>query len=454
MSQQSTPVIDEPTASPLEYRSASVMTQFRWVILGLVFLGTTVNYMDRLVLGYIAPSLKGKYHLFDDTQYGYIQAAFALSYAIGQLGAGRWLDWIGTRLGYAIALATWSVTSIAHVFIRSAFGFGAIRVLLGVSESPNFPAAVKTLAEWFPRRERAFAMGAVNAGCILGGAIVPITGILESHFGWQSAFIVTGGCGLVWLALWIPIYRRPEEHPRVSPAELAYIRSDAPESPAKLRWIALFGHPQAWAFMIGKFITDPLWWFYMTWFPNFLNKQYGLKLTQIGWPFFTICVMASVGSMIGGWLSSFMIHRGWSVNWSRKTAMLLCALVITPLIFTTHVHSLAATTLLLGLATAAHQGFSSNLYTLVSDMFPRKAVGSVSGMGGTFGYGGATLFSVLTGLIVGKWTNQNYTILFVIAGLGYLVAFLIIHLLAPRLEPAQLDRELPVLSSTGAPPVI
>jgi len=441
MSEQSTVVLDSPAAAPLEYQGSSAMTNFRWVILALVFFGTTVNYMDRLVLGYIAPNLKGKYHLFNDTQYGYIQAAFALSYAIGQLGAGRWLDWIGTRIGYAIALTSWSITSIMHVIVRTAFGFGFMRVLLGVSESPNFPAAVKTLAEWFPKRERAFAMGAVNAGCILGGAIVPIAGILEFHFGWQSAFVVTGTFGLIWLALWIPIYRKPEDHRRVSPAELAYIHSDPPETPTKLRWITLFGYPQAWAFMIGKFITDPLWWFYMTWFPSFLNKQYGLNLTQIGWPFFTICVMASVGSMIGGWISSFMIHRGCTINTSRKTAMLLCALVITPLIFTTHVHSLVTTTLLLGLATAAHQGFSSNLYTLVSDMFPKKAVGSVSGMGGTFGYGGATLFSVLTGLIVGRWTHGNYTILFVIAGLGYLVAFLVIHLLAPRLEPAQLERE-------------
>jgi ACS family hexuronate transporter-like MFS transporter len=441
MSQQSASLLDQP-ATTLEYQTPSAMTHFRWVILGLVFLGTTVNYMDRLVLSILAPDLRDKYHFFTDAQYGTIQGIFALAYALGQMGAGRWIDWIGTRVGYALSLFAWSITSILHVLARTALGFGVVRVFLGIAESPNFPAAVKTLAEWFPRRERAFAMGVVNAGVLLGAILVPATvPFLAAHFGWRSAFVVTGSCGMVWLMLWLPFYRLPEKHPRVSAKELAHIHSDPPEPAIQLRWLTLLTMPQAWAFMIGKLITDPLWWFYMTWFPNFFRDKQHLNLTQMGLPLVVIYVMAAIGSMGGGWLSSFLIQRGWSVNASRKTALFISALVVIPMVFTTHWTSMWIVVPVLGLAVAGHQGFSSNLYTLVSDLFPRCACGSVSGLGGSFGYGGATLFSILTGLIVGKWTNGNYTILFVIAGLGYLVAFLVIHLLAPRLEPAQLERQ-------------
>jgi ACS family hexuronate transporter-like MFS transporter len=241
--------------------------------------------------------------------------------------------------------------------------------------------------------------------------------------------------GLVWLVFWIPIYRRPEEHPRVSPAELAYIHSDPPETTAKVRWATLVTYPQAWAFMIGKFMTDPLWWFYMTWFPSFLHKQYGLDLMHLAMPLFIVYAMASIGGVVGGWLSSTLIRAGWSLNASRKTALFVCALAVVPVIFASHVSSVWTSVFLMGLCTAAHQGFSSNLYTLVSDMFPKQATASVAGLGGTFGYVGASLFSALTGLIVGRWTHQNYGVVFLVAGLGYLVAFAIIQILAPKLEP-------------------
>ena len=437
-------VADLPGAEPLQYESVQPATHFRWVILGLVFLGTTVNYLDRQILSILAPDLRDKYHLFTDAQYGYIQGAFALSYAIGQLISGRWIDWIGTRAGYAISLLAWSCMSMLHVLARTAMGFGIVRVGLGVAESPNFPAAVKTIAEWFPKRERAIAMGVINTGVLLGAILVPVTvPFITVHFGWRAAFIITGILGMSWLVLWLPIYRSPQDHPRVSAGELAHICSDPPEEPVKLRWITLLGYPQAWAFMIGKLITDPLWWFYMTWFANYLNRHHGLNLTKLGPPLFIIYLIASVGSMAGGWLSSAMIHRGWSVNTARKTALLICAVIVTPMVFATRVQSVWMTVLLLGLAVAAHQGFSSNLYTLVSDLFPRAAVGSVSGLGGCCGYGASFFTSILTGLVVERWTHQNYAVLFAIAGSGYLVAFLIIQILSPKLEPANLSELSP-----------
>jgi MFS transporter, ACS family, aldohexuronate transporter len=417
------------------------MTQFRWVILALVFFGTAVNYMDRLVLGILAPDLKHQFAISDEA-YGNIQAAFALSYALGQLVSGRVLDWIGTKAGYAIALLGWSIASIFHIFARTAFGFGAARGLLGVCESPNYPAAVKVMSEWFPKRERAIGMGVVNAGTLVGAVLVPLlVPPLVARWGWRAAFIGTGSIGFLWLFFWLPIYGQPRNSRRVSRKELEFIESDPPETTKTCPWLMLLAYPQSWAFIIGKFITDPLWWFYMTWFPNFLNKQYGLNLSQLGPPLFVIYGMATVGSMIGGYISSIMLNRGYSVNASRKTAMLVCALAILPVIFAANVSSLWTSVFLMGLATAAHQGFSANLYTLVPDMFPKHACGSVAGLGGSAGYFGATLFSSLTGLIIGRWTNQNYTILFVMAGTGYLVAFIIIQLLAPRLEPAAFKGE-------------
>ncbi|HEY8747298.1 MAG TPA: MFS transporter [Tepidisphaeraceae bacterium] len=418
------------------------MTHFRWVILALVFFGTTVNYMDRLVLGVLAPDLKRQFAITDEG-YGHIQAAFALSYALGQLVSGRVLDWIGTRLGYAIALFGWSIASILHVVARSAFGFGAARSLLGVCESPNFPAAVKVLSEWFPKRERALGMGVVNSGTIAGAVLVPlVVPPLVVRFGWRAAFVFTGLIGLLWLFFWLPVYGPPRGHKRVSARELALIESDPPETSTSVRWATLLTFPQTWAFVIGKFLTDPLWWFYMTWFPSFLNKQYGLNISQIGTPLFVIYGMATVGSLAGGWLSSAMLKNGFGVNASRKTAMLVCALAVVPVVFAANVTGLWTSVMLMGLATAAHQGFSSNLYTLVPDMFPKHACGSVAGIGGSAGYMGATLFSSLTGLIVGRWTNQNYSVLFIIAGLGYLVSFIIIQILAPRLEPAAISDEV------------
>ena len=416
-------------------------TGFRWIVLTLVFFAITINYIDRMVISILAPDLRRQYNIGDEA-YGYITSAFALSYAFGQMVSGRWLDWVGTRIGYAVALAAWSVASIFHAFARSSWGFGIARGLLGVTESPAYPAAVKTLAEWFPKKERALAMGFANAGANVGAVAAPLlVPWLAINFGWQSAFVVTGVVGLFWLFFWIPLYRRPEQHPRVSPSELAHIHSDPPEPTGKVRWATLLTHPQAWGFVLGKFLTDPIWSFYLFWAATFLSQKHNTNLKTIGLPLVVIYVMADVGSIAGGWLSSGLIKRGWSINGARKLALLISAVAVVPVIYAAITPNKWTAVLLIGLAVSAHQGFSSNLYTLVSDTFPKRAVASVAGLGGTFGYFGTFLFSSLVGLVLGRWTNQNYLPLFVIAGLAYLVAFAIIQLTMPRLEPAQIEED-------------
>jgi ACS family hexuronate transporter-like MFS transporter len=332
-----------------------------------------------------------------------------------------------------------AVVSVLGLSVGSAaVGFGVLRCFLGIAESPNYPAATKTLSEWFPKKERAFAMGFVNAGSNVGILIAlflvePIT----SRFGWQWAFVVTGGLGFIWLLFWIPIYRRPENHPRVSASELAHINSDPAEPSTKIPWATLLAYRQTWAFALAKFITDAMWWFYMVWFAKFLKERYALDLEHIGLPLVAVFLLADVGSVAGGWLSSSMIRKGAGINRARKTALLLSSLAVLPIMFAENPGSQWISVLFLGLAVAGHQGFSSNLYTLVSDTFPRRAVAGVAGLGGFFGYTGAALWSTASGYIA--LMHHGYTVLFTVAAFGYLVAFLIIQILMPRLEPALID---------------
>ncbi|MFI5379872.1 MAG: MFS transporter [Tepidisphaerales bacterium] len=432
------PRADVPLVAQLD-PTQQRMTRFRWVILGLLFLGTTVNYVDRLVMGILAPELQAKYNISNDA-YGTINAAFTACYAVGQLVSGRLLDQIGTRLGYGLALVAWSVSSIAHAAARGTFGFSVVRGMLGLSESPNFPASTKSLAEWFPKRERALAFGFINAGSNMGAIVAPaVVPFLATNYGWQWAFVLTGALGFLCLALWIPIYKRPQDHPRVSPAELALIESDPPEPTVHIPWLHLLAFRQTWSFGVAKFLTDSMWGFYIFWIPKFLHDRHQLDLMHIGLPLITVYVMADVGSICGGWLSSAMIHRGSSVNMARKTAILISALGVVPIIFAPNVAGLWSAVLILGLATASHQAFSSNIYTTVSDMFPKRAVASVAGLGGTCGYIGASIFQKVIGLSVDKY--HNYILPFVCAGLAYLVAFAVIQLLAPRLDPAIVDQK-------------
>ena len=411
--------------------------RYRWVICGLLFFATTVNYVDRQVLGILSKDLKTAIG-WTEVDYGNIVAAFNAAYAFGLLLAGRLMDRIGTRVGYAAAIVWWSLAAMGHALAHTPLGFGIARAALGVGEAGNFPAAIKTVAEWFPKKERAFATGVFNAGSNVGAIIAPFTvPWIAVHLGWRWAFILTGLIGFLWLVFWLPVYRRPEQHPKVSKAELDHIQSDPPDPPAlRVPWLSLIPHRQTSAFAIGKYLTDPVWWFYLYWIPNFFRDNHGLDLTTIGPPLIAIYLIADIGSIGGGWLSSTFIKRGWTINRSRKTAMLICALMVTPIIFAANVKSLWAAVALIGLAAAAHQGWSCNLFTTTSDMFPRQAVGSVVGIGGMAGALGGATMAVATGYIL-QSTGQNYSIVFAIAGTAYLVALLVIHLLAPNLEPVE-----------------
>lgn len=412
--------------------------RYRWVICALLFFATTINYVDRQVFGFLAPDLQRSIG-WNEAQYGWIVTAFAAAYALSLLIMGRVMDWLGTRKGLSLAIVIWSLAAMGHALARSAFGFGVARFALGLGEGGNFPAAIKTVAEWFPKKERALATGIFNAGSNLGPIIVPLTvPWIVLHYGWQGAFLATGALGFVWLLFWLPLYRRPEEHPRLSQRELAHIKSDPPEPTAKIPWARLFPHKQTWAFAIGKFLTDPIWWFYLYWLAKFLDKNYGISLLQLSLPVIAVYVVADVGSIGGGWLSSNLIKRGWTINKARKTAMLICALCVVPVIFAPFTTSMWTAVGLISLAAAAHQGWSANIFTLTSDMFPRRAVGSVVGIGGMAGAIGGMLFSAGTGYVL-LWTSSNYVPVFIVCGSVYLIALLIIQLLAPQLEPVDLD---------------
>ena len=407
---------------------------FRWVICALLLFGTTKNYMDRQVLGVLKTTLQHDLG-WNEIDYSNLVFAFQAAYAAGMVLVGRLIDRLGTRLGYALAMVFWSLASMAHAFAGSLLGFGIARASLGFGEAGIFPASIKTVAEWFPKKERALATGIFNAGTNIGAITTPlIVPWITVHWGWRWAFILTGAVGFVWLLFWLWLYRQPQEHPRLSKAELDYICSDPSEPPGKIRWIRLLSYRQTWAFMMGKFLTDPIWWFYLFWVPDFLQRKHGLALMQIGLPILVIYVIADVGSVAGGWLSSSMIHHGRSVNVARKTALLLCAVSVVPIVFASRIESMWGAVMLLGLAAAAHQGFSANLYTLTSDMFPARAVGSVVGIGGMAGAIGGMLIAKVVGYAL-QWTG-SYLIPFLMAGSAYLLAVAVIQGLAPRLEPA------------------
>jgi len=432
---------------------------FRWVVCALLFLATTINYIDRQVLGLLKAPLQEQF-AFSERDYAAIVFSFQLAYAIGLLLAGRVMDKLGTRKGFAVALIVWSIAAIAHaaadwfpnlhvptVLINppaivllsgAAAGFALARFVLGLGEAGNFPAAIKTVAEWFPKKERSLATGIFNSGSNVGAVITPlVVPWIALHWGWQWAFIATGGIGFLWLLFWLPLYRSPEQHSRLSSPELNYIRSDPAEPTTPIPWAKLLPHRQTWAFAIGKFMTDPIWWLYLFWIPDFLKRNHGLDLSSIGLPIVVIYLVADVGSIGGGWLSSSLIKRGWSVNRARKTAMLVCALSVVPIIFAAQVSNLWLAVALVSLAAAAHQGWSANIFTLTSDMFPKQAVGSVVGIGGMGGAIGGMLIALVVGEILE--TTGSYVPVFIIAGVTYLIALLIIHLFVPKLEAAKIS---------------
>lgn len=412
--------------------------RFRWVICGLLFLGVTKNYMDRQVLGVLKGPLQHEFG-WNDVDYGNLVFAFQTAYALGMIFMGQLIDRLGTRVGYAVAMVFWSLASMGHAIASSFATFAIARAALGFGEAGVFPASIKSVAEWFPKKERALATGIFNAGTNIGAIITPlIVPWIAVHLGWRWAFLFTGALGFVWLALWLIWYRRPEQHPRCIAGEREYIQSDPAAPPGKIPWARLLRYRQTWTFAAGKFMVDPIWWFYLFWIPDYLQREHGLRLTQIGLPILVIYVISDVGSVAGGWLSSALIRRGFSVNAGRKWAMLACAVCVVPIAMVYRVSGLWPATLLIGLAAAAHQGFSANLFTLTSDLFPSRAVGSVVGIGGMAGAVGGMLIAQIVGHVL-QWTN-SYMIPFFIAASAYLVAILLIHLLSPKLEPAEIGQ--------------
>ncbi|QBG84941.1 MFS transporter [Xanthomonas oryzae] len=412
----------------------------RWRVCALLLAATTINYVDRQVLGVLAPFLQTQIG-WNEIQYGYIVTAFQAAYALGLLCSGAVIDRFGTRLGYALAIGIWSLAAMGHALATSVVGFAIARFFLGLGESGNFPAALKTVAEWFPRRERALATGIFNSGSNIGAIVAPLlVPLIATAWGWQSAFLFTGVLSATWLAVWWFRYHSPEQQPGLSAAELAHIRSDAHEPvQRRLSWLQVLRHRQAWAFVLGKLITDPIWWFFLFWLPKFLHAQYGLSLLQLGAPLIVIFVLADIGSIAGGWVAGRFIARGWSVNRARKTAMLICAISVVPIVFAARADNLWLAVALIGLATAAHQGWSANLFTLPSDMFPRHAVATVVGIGGFAGAVGGMLIATFIGFLL--QATGSYVPVFLMAGSAYLLALAVVHTLVPRLEPAQLHAD-------------
>jgi len=428
----------------------------RWVICGLLFLAATINYIDRQVIALLKPTLQGELG-WSEIDYSDIVFAFQFAYAIGYVFAGRLVDRLGTRRGFALALAIWSLAAVAHawavafggtaagvlrlagvVYPGTVAGFIVARFALGLGESGNFPAALKTVAEWFPRRERALATGLFNAGTNVGALATPLfVPWIVFRYGWAWAFVVTGALGFGWLALWWVVYDHPDRHRWLRAPERAHIRGDVEEPAARGPWMRLLPHRQMWAYTAGKFLTDPIWWVYLFWIPDYFSRVHGLSLGELGPPLVTIYLAADAGSVGGGWLSSSLLRRGYSVNVARKTAMLVCALAVVPIVAAANVHNMWAAVALISLAAAAHQGWSANLFTLPSDTFPRGAVGTVVGIGGAAGAVGGMLISKVTGYIL-EFTG-SYLPVFVIAGSVYLIALLIIHVLSPTLEPAHVE---------------
>ena len=452
-----------PGGGPAEGR-----THYRWVICGLLFFATTINYVDRQVFGILGPDLTREFR-WTETHFSFIVSAFTVAYAVSYCVAGRMMDWLGERKGFALTVTVWSAAAMAHGLVSplvyrgqpwlnamfagsvlgsltpaavSVAGFSAARFALGLAEGGNFPGAVKTVGLWHPKSERAMSTGIFNSGSNVGIIIaaysVPFI-VHKMQWGWAAAFYLTGALGFVWLAFWLALYERPEKHPRVSPAELEHISSDPPDPPVRIPWLSLLRYRQTWAYTLAMFFVSPVWWFYLYWLPKFLKNNHGIDLAHVFWPLLVVYLMADIGSIAGGGLSSWLIRRGGTVNAARKLTLLACALCVLPVVCVARLNSMWLAVLLVGMAAASHQGFAANLYTVVSDTVPRKAVSSVVGIGGTAGCIGMLLFSTLIGYVLDRSQavhgEKDYLFPFLTAGSAYLAATAVIHLLLPRLEP-------------------
>jgi MFS transporter, ACS family, hexuronate transporter len=421
----------DPTAA-----AAGPVGRYRWRICALLFFATTLNYLDRQVIGILAPDLQSSLH-WSDMDYANIVAAFKIAYAIGLVSMGDFLDRMGTRRGFALGVGAWSIAGMLHAFVGSVFGFAAARAALGFSEAANFPAAVKTVAEWFPKKERAFATGLFNSGANIGAILAPlIVPIIAVKWGWQWAFIITGALGFLWLGVWLATYRRPDQHPRLSARELAYIQADGIETTERISWARLLPHRETLTVCLLKFVTDPVWWFFLFWLPKFLHDRYAVSLLDLGPPLVVIYVASDVGSIAGGWMSSHLIARGWSVDAARKTSILAFGLLALPIFFASRTSSLWMAVALISLGTAAHQACSSNIYTIMSDVFPRRIVGSVVGLAGMAGAISGAVISEVVGFVL--TTTGSYTIVFGMFSVAYVLAWIILKIGIPEIRPIEL----------------
>jgi ACS family hexuronate transporter-like MFS transporter len=413
--------------------------RYRWVICAMLFAATSINYVDRQIIGVLKPTLQLEFG-WTESSYGDLVFWFQAAYASGYLGFGRVIDKIGARLGYAAVVTLWTAAHIAHALVSSIGGFIAVRFALGLGESGNFPAGLKAIAEWFPKQERALATGIFVAGTNVGAIITPlIVPFITYRWGWRAAFIVTGSFSLVWLVLWLKIYRRPHEHSKVSAGELAFINSDSsvnvgpPRAVTDMTWRTLLRVPETWAYALARFLIDPIWWMFLFWLPDFFAKRYNLDLAHFGPPLVVVYLVSDVGSISGGWLSSRLIRLGYTVNRARKVTMLLASVLVVPVMFAMHADNLWLAVAIVGVATAGHQAFSATLYTFPSDVFPKQAVGTVVGIGGTAGAIGGMLMAKYAGWVLDG--VGSYTPIFIVAGTVYILALIVVHALSPRLRP-------------------
>ncbi len=406
----------------------------RWRVCALLFFATTINYIDRQVLGLLAPQLQREFSM-SESEYGLIVTAFQAAYALGLAGTGFVLDRIGVKRGFSIAVVVWSIACAAHALARSAFGFGVARFALGLGEAANFPASIKAVAEWFPKKERALATGLFNAGSNIGAIIAPlVVSYIALQFGWQQAFIITGGLGFIWLIFWLYIYERPEAHKTLSREELAYILADPVEtSTSSFSYRELLKHKETWALCAAKFLTDPIWWFFLYWLPKFLNTNHGITLSSVGAPLVTIYTMATLGSVSGGYLSSWLVRKGWNAPKARISSMLVFALCIVPIFFASQTSDLWTAVVLIGIAAAAHQGWSANLFTLISDLYPKSTIGSMTGLAGMSGAIGGMLIASIIGFLL--QATGSYVPVFALAASAYMVAWVLIRMVLRRYEP-------------------
>jgi ACS family hexuronate transporter-like MFS transporter len=427
--------------------NSTTIGKYRWGVCALLFFATTINYLDRQVLSFLKPILEKEFN-WTESDYSKIVMAFSATYALGLLFYGRIVDKIGTKLGYTVSVLVWSFAAMGHALAKTTLGFGFARALLGLGESGNFPVAIKAVAEWFPKKERALATGIFNSGTNIGAVVVPaVIPWLAGTYGWREAFIWTGAVGFIWLIFWLFLYEIPAKHKKVSKAEFDYIHSDQAPEPAaevqKIPWARLFSIRQTWAFVFGKLLTDPIWWFFLFWLPSYFSTTFSLNLGHLGLPLIVIYTATTVGSIGGGQLSSWLIKKGWPVFKARKVSMFIFALCVVPIMFAKQTNNMWVAVALISLAASAHQAWSANIFTTASDMFPKHAVSSVVGIGGMAGSIGGIIFPLIVGGLLDHYKalgniGAGYNVLFIICGCMYLIAWTVMHFFAPKMEEVKI----------------